>query len=143
MELKEIVDSIKKNNITAYEIAKNTLLTEVGINKILNGSSQNPRKSTLKMLEDYITNYANGNFVTQGSVQTKTTIINANQLDIDINVMLVPLVNQYAYGGYLQGFNDPEFIEELPKIPFIVEKEHKGEYICFEVKGDSMDNGTH
>ena len=58
-------------------------------------------------------------------------------------IMNVPLVNQYAYAGYLAGFNDPVYIDELPKVPFIVEREHKGEYICFEVKGDSMDDGTH
>jgi len=143
MELKEIVETIKNNNITAYEIAKNTLLTEVGINKILNGTSQNPRKSTLKMLEEYITSYGKGNIANQGSITTNTQINSANQIDIDLNVMLVPLVNQYAYGGYLNGFNDPTYIEELPKIPFLVEKEHKGEYICFEVKGDSMDDGSH
>ncbi|OHT44469.1 LexA family transcriptional regulator [Flavobacterium tructae] len=139
MELKEIIDLIKKHNITAYEIAKNTLLTEVGINKILNGSSQNPRKSTLKMLEEFLINYPNnGNNITQQNITS-----NANNLLFSTNVMHVPLVNQYAYAGYMNGFNDPEFIEELPKIPFIVEKEHKGEYMCFEVKGDSMDNGTH
>lgn len=143
MDVSEIVKSIKEKNITAYEIAKNTLLTEVGINKILNGTSQNPRKSTLKILEDYLTSYPQGIHNNQGSYQTKTTISNAIPIDIDINAMLVPLVNQYAYGGYLNGFNDPVFIDELPKIPFIVEKEHKGEYICFEVKGDSMDDGSH
>ncbi|EJL66912.1 S24 family peptidase [Flavobacterium sp. CF136] len=58
------------------------------------------------------------------------------------NIMYVPLVDQYAYGGYLNGFNDPEFLEELPKIPFLVEKEYKGEYLCFEVKGDSMYDGS-
>lgn len=141
MELKEIVDTIKNNNITAYEIAKNTLLTEVGINKILNGTSLNPRKSTLKMLEEYITNYPNKIHNIQGSYETKTKISEAKELNIVNNVMYVPLVNQYAYGGYMSGYGDAEFIDELPKIPFIVDREHKGEYLCFEVKGDSMDDG--
>ena len=59
----------------------------------------------------------------------------------EMNVMYVPLVNQYAYGGYPSGFQDEEFIESLPKIPFADDKEHRGEYICFEMRGDSMDNG--
>ncbi|TDO67092.1 phage repressor protein C with HTH and peptisase S24 domain [Flavobacterium chryseum] len=80
----------------------------------------------------------------EGEMKTENENSNLKRLTFsNDNIMNVPLVNQYAYGGYLNGFNDPEFIEELPKIPFIVEKEHKGEYICFEVKGDSMDNGTH
>jgi phage repressor protein C with HTH and peptisase S24 domain len=138
MELEEIIKTIKENGITAYKIAENTLLTEVGINKILNGSSLNPRKTTIQALEDYITNY----------VKSKDDLTLVRE-DIkqytysNDNLMYVPLVSEYAYGGYLHGFNDPEYIEELPKIPFIVEKEHKGEYMCFEVKGDSMDDGSH
>lgn len=57
-------------------------------------------------------------------------------------IISVPLVYQYAYAGYLTGFGDPEYVESLPTTPFIVDKEPKGNYIAFEVKGDSMDNGT-
>ncbi len=60
----------------------------------------------------------------------------------ELNVMLVPLVSQYAHAGYLNGFDDEHYIEELPKVPFTADKEHKGEYICIEVKGDSMEDGT-
>lgn len=62
---------------------------------------------------------------------------------IEMNVMYVPLVNKYAYAGYLNGFGDDEWIEELPKIPFAADREHKGEYLCFEVRGDSMDDGSY
>lgn len=55
------------------------------------------------------------------------------------SVMHVPLVNQYAYAGYLSGFADNEYVDTLPKIPFILDKEYRGEYLCFEVKGDSME----
>lgn len=59
-----------------------------------------------------------------------------------INFMFVPLINQYAYAGFMSGYSDPMYIENLPKIPFIVDQEYKGHYLCFEVKGDSMDDGT-
>lgn len=55
------------------------------------------------------------------------------------SIMYVPLVNQYAYAGYLGGYSDNEYMETLPRIPFILDKEYKGEYLCFEVKGDSME----
>lgn len=58
------------------------------------------------------------------------------------HILLVPLVQQYAYGGYLTGYGDAEYVDELPKIPFIVDHEAKGAYVCFEVRGDSMDDGT-
>ena len=58
------------------------------------------------------------------------------------SIMQVPLVNQYAYAGYLGGYGDEEYIESLPKIPFILDKEYKGQYLAFEVKGDSMECDT-
>ena len=60
----------------------------------------------------------------------------------ELSTMYVPLVNQYGYAGYLSGFADDEYIDDLPKLPWSGEREYKGEYICIEVKGDSMDNGN-
>lgn len=56
-------------------------------------------------------------------------------------VMMVPLVNQYAQAGYMTGWADEDYLEALPKIPWIVDMEYKGKYISFEVRGDSMDDG--
>lgn len=56
-------------------------------------------------------------------------------------IMLVPLVHEYAYGGYLVGYKDAEYIEGLPKHPVIVENKHKGKYLAFVMRNDSMDNG--
>lgn len=68
---------------------------------------------------------------------------NAVQVELgDKVVMYVPLVPQYAYGGYRRGFADDEFIETLPKAVFLVEREYKGTYRAFEVRGDSMDDGS-
>lgn len=60
----------------------------------------------------------------------------------DMLMMEVPLVNQYAYAGYLSGYGDQEFIDELPRIPWIVDREHKGNYLSFEVRNDSMYDGS-
>lgn len=57
-------------------------------------------------------------------------------------VMSVPLVNQYAYAGYLSGFQDDTYLRQLPTIPFIADHEAKGKYVAFEVKGDSMNDGS-
>ncbi|WP_124583927.1 helix-turn-helix transcriptional regulator [Pedobacter sp. KBW06] len=57
-------------------------------------------------------------------------------------IMVVPLVNEYAYAGYLPGYRDPEYLEELPKHTIIVDKHHKGQYRAFEIVGDSMDDNT-
>jgi len=56
--------------------------------------------------------------------------------------MMVPLVMHRAQAGFLSGYADEEYYEELPKVPFEVDREYKGRYLCFEVSGDSMDNNT-
>ena len=57
-------------------------------------------------------------------------------------VLYVPLVNQYAHAGYLNGYQNDTYMTTLPTIPFIADHEAKGNYIAFEVKGDSMNDGT-
>lgn len=57
-------------------------------------------------------------------------------------IIYVPLVGQYAHGGYLSGFSDEEYMRQLPVMPFIVERDARGKYVAFEVRGDSMDDGT-
>ncbi|TSE10220.1 MULTISPECIES: LexA family transcriptional regulator [Aquimarina] len=67
----------------------------------------------------------------------------AQKVPENVNVMMIPLVNQYAYAGYLGGFEDESYVEELPKIPYLADREYKGNYVFFEVKGDSMDNASY
>lgn len=77
--------------------------------------------------------------------QSQKIVSDSNAVKVsysEMNVMMVPLISTYAQAGYLSGFNDPEYIEELPKIPFADDKEHRGDYLCFEVKGDSMEDGS-
>lgn len=66
----------------------------------------------------------------------EATLLNQNYI---INV---PLVNQYAQAGYLCGYQDAAYIATLPTMPFIIDHEAKGNYVAFEVKGDSMNDGT-
>tara|TARA_R100001510_G_C7655524_1_gene214738 strand:+ start:1989 stop:2681 length:693 start_codon:yes stop_codon:yes gene_type:complete len=55
---------------------------------------------------------------------------------------LVPLVTHRAQAGFLSGWGDDEYMEELPKVPWEVDKEYKGRYVTFEVAGDSMESDT-
>lgn len=49
----------------------------------------------------------------------------------------IELVNQKASAGYMNGYNDVEYVKELPKIdlPFLSKN---NTYRAFEIKGDSM-----
>ena len=55
--------------------------------------------------------------------------------------MQIPLVNQYAQAGYLNGFGDQEWVGDLPKIPWILE-DNPENFLSFEVRGDSMDDAS-
>lgn len=54
----------------------------------------------------------------------------------------IPLVGQYAYAGYLSGYGDNEYIGTLPTIDFTPDREMTGNWLAFEVKGDSMEDGS-
>lgn len=56
-----------------------------------------------------------------------------------------PLITQYAHAGYLNGYSDPEYIDtfhETGQIYIASKKYSGGNYIAFEVRGDSMDDGS-
>lgn len=59
-------------------------------------------------------------------------------ITVDIhNKENVELVTQKASAGYLSGFQDPEFLKELPKISMPVLPKNRT-YRAFEIQGDSM-----
>ena len=60
----------------------------------------------------------------------------------EMRFKMVPLLGHRAQAGFLSGWGDAEYIEDLPKIPWEVDREYKGNYLCFEVDGDSMDNNN-
>lgn len=57
-------------------------------------------------------------------------------------MMMIPKIDEYAYAGYLAGYKDKEFIEDLPRHIVIVTRRHNGNYIALVVRGDSMFDGT-
>lgn len=82
-------------------------------------------------------------------IQQIKTYVNNKRLGLEPSaapiiqdVVYIPMVNQYAYAGYVDGYCDVTYMDQLPKIPFIVDREGRGNYMAFEVKGDSMNDGT-
>lgn len=56
--------------------------------------------------------------------------------------MRTKLVTQKASAGYLTGWGDQEYLNELPTHEVYVREYHKGIYRSFEAVGDSMNDGT-
>lgn len=170
MDLEEIISEIKKQDLTAYEIAKVLPLSEVGINKIINGQSKNPRKATLQILTAYllrnksITNTHQidfeepdlGNLSPPGSwipwrkikikeshevFKTKSGNI-IDELSSGKFLLTVPLLPYKAHATYISEFQDAEYIDDLTKVSFMVDKVPRGKYIAFEIQNDSMNDAT-
>ena len=55
-------------------------------------------------------------------------------------VMQIPVVPVKAWGSYPRGHADPEFYDGFDTITIPVDRLHKGTYIAFEMKGESMVN---
>lgn len=72
----------------------------------------------------------------------KPTIVNeaiSKTIDEFVQVPLVPI---RAKAGYLVGYGDDVYIQTLPTVPVITDRTFHGKYRCFEVEGDSMDDGS-
>jgi len=65
----------------------------------------------------------------------------AKSYEIPEGIIKAPLIGQYANGGYLRGYADPDYLGEQP-IFFSTRSHSGGNYVAFEVKGDSMNDGS-
>ena len=60
-----------------------------------------------------------------------------------IQIKRVPVVPHSARAGYILGWDDPDYnLDELETLPVIIDREYHGDYMIFEVSGDSMDDNT-
>lgn len=57
-------------------------------------------------------------------------------------LLTVPLVPYRAHATYISEFEDADFISDLTKVSFIVDRVPRGKYQAFEIKNDSMNDAT-
>ena len=68
---------------------------------------------------------------------------NDAELLTNMHCVEVPIVPVYAYASFLHGHDDTEYMDSLPTISVIIDKKYnKDKLVVFEVKGNSMDDGT-
>ena len=127
-ELAEILKIIKyKDNLNQSEIAQ-----EIGVSKQYLSDTLNERYPFNDELKQKL--YERFTYLSTDKSEVKPFIPRARAG--------IPLVSQYAYAGYLGGYGDPEYVGTLPTIDFTPDREMTGNWLAFEVKGDSMDNGS-
>lgn len=125
-ELSELIKIIKfKENLTQTDIAK-----RIGVSKQYLSDTINERYPFSTELRQKL--YEQFTYLTPQEAVPYTPTRRAG----------VPLISQYAYAGYLGGYADREYLEQLPVIEFTPDREMTGNYLAFEVKGDSMDDGS-
>ena len=114
-------------------------------NGYLNNVGESFRKPTIEKIKKSFPNWnMDWIFYEKGEpIISKENIEVLEAVPLNQNYIInVPLVNQYAQAGYLCGFQDAAYMATLPTIPFIIDHEAKGNYVAFEVRGDSMNDGT-
>ena len=145
--IKEAFEYLRSNGEahTQQDVANKMGISKTNISRAFNGDEKYLTKSFLERFNEAYNNIFNYDWLVTGEGEKiKRTFkpIYNEAAPIQQDVVYIPLVNQFAYAGYLDGYTDTTYMEQLPKIPFIVDKEGHGNYIAFEVKGDSMNNGT-
>lgn len=164
-KLKEIAKHLKIRFPNA-EFSKNLGFSKGVVSEYLN-NKKNASENFLEALENYykidyrkLVNFLSNK--TNSSIDDKFMLnllekstpinsVNENKLEYelspvkieDMHIMNVPLVHVYAYAGYLNGFGDEQYFQDLPRVPWLNNREGKGNYLCFEVMGDSMDDGSY
>lgn len=131
-------EGLNKNSFSkAIGISNNVTITRI-INE-----KRSPSRSTCEKIVSAFPKYNLTWILTgEGNMLTDiTSIEEASPIDEPI-ILRVPLVSQYAHAGYLAGYADAAYMDSLPTIPYIVDHEALGHYVAFEVKGDSMNDGT-
>lgn len=143
-----ILQYAEKQSIKKSDIYANTGISD-GILSQKNGISEDNILKFLSYYKDINPDwllYGNGDMLRSENIVSEPSekFIKDEVIKIELGsgIMRVPLVSQYAYAGYLGGYSDVEFMESLPTIPFIIDREYKGVYMAFEVRGDSMDDGS-
>lgn len=127
----EAINALNNSGLSNYEISKHTHISQSTLGNYKNGKTK-PTPANAEILLQYFSSLEKAN----SPIQNEAIPLNQD------HIINVPLVNQYAQAGYLNGYQDAAYVATLPTIPFIIDHEAKGNYVAFEVRGDSMNDGT-
>ncbi|WP_199119300.1 LexA family transcriptional regulator [Pedobacter sp. ASV28] len=88
-------------------------------------------------IDEFINEKINDNWKPKPKSQGSNLRVLSISVDKDDNenIELVPVK---ASAGYLNGFSDPQYIQDLPKFQLPIPSLKQGTYRAFEIKGDSM-----
>ncbi|WP_194141063.1 XRE family transcriptional regulator [Flavobacterium hungaricum] len=146
-----IKQSMENKGFTPYKLHKLTSVSQSTIGRILKNENE-PNRSTIEAISKVLE--VNPDWITTGEgVKAKKYTENEEEVIKNKNgnkfqelpngkfIMTVPLVPVRAYAQYISECSEVELIDGYNEVNFYVDKYARGNYVAFEIKGDSMDNG--
>ncbi len=131
---------LNQKGLTPYSFSKKTGISQSTISRILNNNSK-PNESNMEVICSFFNINEAWLLTGEGSQEKPQQHQANNEVElIPIGYKKVHRVPVYAQAGFLNGYGDETYMDELPYEFWEVDREYKGNYLCFEVKGDSMDN---
>ena len=150
---------LESKGLTPYQLSKKTGISDATLGRILNKGSK-PNSKTMESLCKYF-DITEEWFLTgkESTVTPKLNEIpvndsfehefsankNSNQFTKLPNgqwFMTMPLAEHSIQAGFLDHYQDLDFLTDIVQHSIIVDKPVQGRYVAFRVKGDSMDDGT-
>lgn len=130
-DLSIIKPLLKERGIKIKEFCDELGLTEQGFAKLIRANST--KIETLELIAQKL------------NVPVSTFFTENKEAEILTNMhcVEVPIVPVYAYASFLHGHDDTEYMDSLPTMSVILDRKYgKDGFLIFEVKGNSMDDGT-
>jgi transcriptional regulator with XRE-family HTH domain len=142
--------SMDNKGLTPYKLHKETKISQSTIGRILKNEND-PNRSTIDAISKALG--VNSDWIQTGEGLRQR--IDDDDSDILENkngnkfqdlgngkfIMTVPLVPAKAYATYISECCEGDFIDGFNEVNFYVDQYARGNYVAFEIKGDSMDNG--
>lgn len=134
-DLSIIKPLLKERGIKIKDFCDDLGLTEQGFAKLIRANST--KIETLELIAQKL-NVPVSIFFTEPETEKHEAELLSNMQCVEI-----PIVPVYAYASFLHGHDDTEYMDSLPTISVILDKKYgKDGFLIFEVKGNSMDDGT-
>ena len=130
-DLSIIKPLLKERGIKIKDFCDELGLTEQGFAKLIRANST--KIETLELIEQKL------------NVPISTFFTEKHEAEILTNMhcVEVPIVPVYAYASFLHGHDDTEYMDSLPTMSVIIDRKYgKDGFLIFEVKGNSMDDGS-
>jgi transcriptional regulator with XRE-family HTH domain len=130
-DLSIIKPLLKERGIKIKDFCDELGLTEQGFAKLIRANST--KIETLELIAQKL------------NVPISTFFTEKHEAEILTNMhcVEVPIVPVYAYTSFLHGHDDTEYMDSLPTMSVIIDRKYgKDGFLIFEVKGNSMDDGS-